>query len=229
MIGGLAALGFDTICATPHQKAGQFLPSLDTIDEAHQLVVTQTRTSGVNVSIPLAAENMWDAVFFERFQAKRIPSYDRGSAFLVEFRPAEMPPGVLGHLFRMRTEGKLPVIAHPERYQALWTDKGLLEQMAAQCAMVVDLAAVAGYAGRRQAKVARKWLKQGVAHAVASDSHSRSDIGVAAEGMAWIRKKLGESSLHRLLADHPRRILAGQHPDRSGRLGARVGRTQNSQ
>jgi tyrosine-protein phosphatase YwqE len=78
--------------------------------------------------------------------------------------------------------------------------------------MVVDLGAVAGYHGRREAKAARALLKQGIAHAAATDIHSPGDIRVAAEGMAWIRKKLGGAALVRLCDDNPRSILAGIHP-----------------
>ena len=216
MIAGLVSLGFEIICATPHQKAGQFLPSPDDIYKAHAVVVEEAREirheAPFELSFPLAAENMWDSVFFERFQSNRIPGYDGSEVFLVEFRPTALPIGLLDHLFQLRATGKLPVIAHPERYQPLWKDRDTLEQMASQCAMVVDLGAVAGYHGRKQAKAARKMLTEGIAHAAASDSHSPADIRVAAEGIAWIRKKLGDSAVSRLLDENPRRILAGEHP-----------------
>jgi protein-tyrosine phosphatase len=212
MVRGLAELGFETICATPHQKDGQFMPSAEAIEAAHQATVAAARQAGLNVRIPLAAENMWDSVFFERLGQNRVPGYGQGSAFLVEFRVHELPLGLVDQVFRLRVEGKLPVIAHPERYQPLWQTPALARQLAVQCAMVVDLGAVAGYHGRRQAKVARSMLKEGTAHAVASDAHSPADVGVAAEGMAWIRKKLGESALRRLLDEAPRQILAGVHP-----------------
>lgn len=215
MITGLASLGYEIVCATPHQKAGQFLPSLEDIRTAHQVILEEIGTSTVEVTIPLAAENMWDSVFYERFQEDRIPGYDGSRTFLVEFSPGALPVGLLEHLFRLRTLGRLPVVAHPERYEILWKDEQMLQDMAEQCAMVVDLGAVAGYHGRRQAKAARKMLEQGIAHAAASDSHSTADIRVAAEGIAWIRKKLGASAMRRLLDDNPRRILAGEYPDRS--------------
>jgi hypothetical protein len=56
-------------------------------------------------------------------------------------------------------------------------------------------------------------LKNGIAHAAASDSHTPNDVRVAAEGIAWIRKKLGDDAVTRLLDHAPRRILAGQHPN----------------
>lgn len=213
MIRGLVDLGYEVICATPHQKTGQFLPSLEAIRDAHQATLAAVGEAGLDIAIPLAAENMWDSVFFERFQQDRIPSYDAGSAFLVEFRVHQLPVGVLDHVFRMRGQGKLPVLAHPERYEPLWKTPQTTARLAEHCAMVVDLGAVAGYHGRGRAKAARSMLKKGLIHAAASDAHSVEDVRAAAEGIAWIRKKLGEAAVTRLLDHNPRRILAGEHPD----------------
>ncbi len=212
MLRGLADLGFEAVCATPHQKLGQFMPSLAAIDAAHRDTRQRLEDHGVALRLPLAAENMWDATFYERSEADSIPSYDDSNAFLVELPVAALPVGLFDHLFRLRMRGKLPVLAHPERYQPLWNAPALLDALRAQCAMVVDLGAVAGYHGRREAKAARMMLKKGIAHAVASDAHSPADIGVAAEGIAWIRKKLGAAAIERLLSASPRAILAGEHP-----------------
>lgn len=213
MLQGLVALGFDTICATPHQKSGQYLPALEDIAQAHQATVEMLSRSSVDVALPLAAENMWDEVFFERFEADAIPSYGDGPAFLVEFRPSYLPAGLTEHLFRLRARGKLPVIAHPERYEPLWHSPDLVEVLAAECAMVVDLGALAGHHGRKRNKAARKLVDRGMVHAVASDAHSPADVRIAAEGIAWLRKRHGDDTVTRLLDTNPRRILAGEHPE----------------
>ena len=212
MLRGLRALGFDRICATPHQKAGQFMPTAAQISTAHALLVATAGTE-LGISIPLAAENMWDGVFHERFEAGQIPSYDAGPAFLVEFQVGALPVGLFDHLFRIRMQGKLPVIAHPERYRPLWGTPELLDRLRTECAMVVDLGAVAGYHGRREAKAARMMLKKGIAHAAASDIHNPNDVRVAAEGIRWIEKKLGSAAVDRLLCENPARILTGEHPE----------------
>ena len=214
MLAGLAALGFETVACTPHQKAGQFLPELGEIRRAHARTVEMAATEAISVHLSLAAENMWDDVFYGRAEALEIPSYDDGPAFLVEFPLGpQLPVGVFERLFHLRMKGLLPVIAHPERYEPLWKSRELIDKLGRECALVVDLGAVAGYHGRRQAKAARAMLKQGQAHAVASDAHSPTDVQVAAEGMAWIRKKLGQTTLDRLLGDNPRQILRGEIPE----------------
>jgi protein-tyrosine phosphatase len=212
MIRGLAALGFDTVCATPHQKTGQFLPSLEAIRRAHQATIAQLAEAGVGVRLGLAAENMWDSTLYERMEADSIPSYDDGASFLVEFVPAQLPVGLRQHVFQLRRKKKLPVIAHPERYEEYWSASEKLRELGEDCPLVVDLAALAGHHGRKQGKAARAYLEAGLVHAVASDIHSPADLRGAADGMAWIKKRLGDRRLKTLLDENPRRILAGEHP-----------------
>ena len=210
MLGGLAAIGFDEVCATPHQKAGQFLPDLQHVTRTYEAVV---EAIGGRVKMHLAAENMWDDVFFERSQAGTIPSYDGGDAFLFELRPSELPLGLTEHIFRLRMAGKLPVMAHPERYVQLCKDPALIDQLRRDVAFVVDLGAIGGYHGKHEHKHARRLVEDGIAHAVASDAHTPEDVARAAEGIAWIKKRLGPAGVTRLLDDNPRSILAGELPD----------------
>jgi protein-tyrosine phosphatase len=212
MIRGLAALGFDTVTATPHQKAGQFLPSLESIRAAHQATIAQLAQAGVGVRLALAAENMWDSTLYARMEADSIPSYDDGPAFLVEFVPSQLPASLRERVFQLRRKKRLPVIAHPERYEEYWSAPDRLRALGEDCPLVVDLAALAGHHGRKQGKAARAYLENGIAHAVASDIHSPADLRGAAEGIAWIKKRLGDRRLVTLLDVNPRRILAGEHP-----------------
>lgn len=213
MIDGLVNLGFSTICATPHQKTSQYLPSLAAIREAHAQVLKEVEGRDWGLKIPLAAENMWDSTLYERMESGEIPGYDDSDVFLMEFIPNQLPVGLFNRIFDLRCKGKLPVVAHPERYSPLWKDPESLEKLAADCAMVVDLGALAGHHGRKQAKYARKMVLDGTAHAAASDAHCVDDIRSAFEGIAWIRKKAGDDAAKRLLATNPAMILEGKHPD----------------
>jgi protein-tyrosine phosphatase len=105
------------------------------------------------------------------------------------------------------------VLAHPERYERLRDDGALIDRLRREIAFVVDLGAIAGYHGKKEHKAARRMVEEGVAHAVASDAHTREDVARAAEGIAWIRKRLGDAAVTRLLDDGPRAILAGELPE----------------
>lgn len=211
MLDGLAALGVTEQCATPHQKAAQYLPAWDavvrTFDE-----LTALRAPHHPV-LRLAAENMWDDVFYQRAADDTVPGYRGTSAFLIELPPPLLPPGLPDRLFKFRRDGKLPVLAHPERYHALWDDDELARALRRTCAFVIDLPAIAGFHGKREAKAARHLLEIGLATAVATDAHQLGDVQQAAVGLAWIEKKLGHAAVVRLFDHAPRAILAGDLPD----------------
>ena len=132
------------------------------------------------------------------------PAHD-GAAKLV-------PPRLEEQLFAVRRNGFLPVMAHPERYVPLQGDFAPYESLAQRVALLVDLAALDGAFGSKQAKASRFLVENGLAHGAASDLHSPSDARAVAGGIAWIRKRMGQSAVDRLLSDGPRQILNGELP-----------------
>ncbi|HUJ61895.1 MAG TPA: CpsB/CapC family capsule biosynthesis tyrosine phosphatase [Kofleriaceae bacterium] len=211
MLDALAALGISEQCLTPHQKAAQWLPAWDLIETTRARLESVRRPH--HPTLRLAAENMWDDVFFRRSVEGTIPHYQGTRAFLVEIPPHLMPPGMIEQLFKFRMAGKVPVLAHPERYVALWDDDARAAELRKHCAFVVDLGAVGGFHGRREMKQARHLLERGLVAAVATDAHQVGDLQQAAAGIHWIDKKLGHAALVRLFDHAPRAILAGELPE----------------
>jgi protein-tyrosine phosphatase len=211
MLDGLAALGITEQCVTPHQKASQYLPSLEAIEAS--LATVERLRNPRHPTLRLGAENMWDDVFWKRASDGTIPHYRGTRAFLVEIPPPLMPPGMIDQLFKFRMAGKVPVLAHPERYHALWDDDDLAQRLRTHCAFVIDLGAVGGFHGRREMKMARHLLEKGLATAVATDAHQIGDLQQAQQGIQWIEKKLGHAALVRLFDHAPRALLAGELPE----------------
>ena len=211
LLDALAALGITEQCVTPHQKAGQFLPDWGLIET--RLTAVEALRTPRHPTLRLGAENMWDDVFYRRIASNEIPHYAGTTAFLIEIPPSLMPPGMSEQLFKFRMAGKLPVLAHPERYHDLWDNPRLVRELRKNCAFLVDLGAVGGFHGKRETKAARALLEEGHACAVATDAHQVGDLQQAAAGLAWIDKKLGHAAVTRLFDHAPRQILAGELPD----------------
>lgn len=213
MLRGLAAAGFSHVFATPHQKSPDLMPTMPAMHAAHALLSDALATAGTDLSLGLAAENFWDHIFFDRLRDGSFPRYDGGRAFLFEVTPNELPARFEDTIFHISTKGFFPVMAHPERYAPFWRDLDRLDRLGKRCALVVDLGALSGAHGWREGRIARRLVAERIAHAAASDVHSLSDVQAAAEGIAWIRKKLGEDAVTRLLDENPRAISKGELPD----------------
>jgi protein-tyrosine phosphatase len=211
MLDALATLGVTEQCATVHQKASQYLPAWDAVEATYAALDAARKPS--HPTLRLAAENMWDDVFYRRAADDTIPMYRGTSAFLVEIPPPLVPAGMEARLFQFVRAGKLPVLAHPERYQPLWDDEALARSLRRVCAFVIDLPALGGFHGRREAKLARHYVESGLAAAVATDAHQVGDVQQSAAGLAWIEKRLGHAAVVRLFEHAPRAILSGELPD----------------
>jgi protein-tyrosine phosphatase len=212
MVRTLAAVGYDIVTATPHQRDGHFLPTAEAIRAAHRELSARLASEGLSVKLALGAENFWDEVFYARWRAGQIPSYDDGRAFLFEIPPEETPAHFDDVLFQMAVGGKLPVLAHPERYRPFWGAPERLAALGQRVGLVVDLGALAGTHGWKPGRVARHLVAERIAHAAATDVHSLAEVRAAAEGIAWIKKKLGPDAARRLLDENPRTLLAGELP-----------------
>ncbi len=217
MLDLLRQLGFSVVHATPHQKVGFFVPTREAIDQAHRAVTAAQSADGP--VLRLGAENMWDELFLERSQSQKIPGYrdpivesETPKAFLFELPVALLPPKIEERLFAIRRNGPLPVMAHPERYTGLWNDRPRYERLGQHAALMVDLAALDGAHGAKECKTARWLVEEGLAHAAASDLHQPADARAVASGIAWIRKRKGDTAVTQLLGDGPRQILNGELP-----------------
>lgn len=212
MVKIVTALGFSDLYATPHQRFGMFLPTRAAIDEAFA-ALAETLCGNEAPRLGLGFENFWDEVLLRRMVERGIPSYDDGPAFLFEVAPQLMPSGIETFLFDLRIQGKLPVMAHPERYLAIQTQIGRAEALGRTAALVVDLGALDGAHGKVEMRTARQLLRDGLAHAAATDIHAPEDGPSIAAGINWIRKHLGQEALTTLLSENPRRIVAGELPE----------------
>jgi protein-tyrosine phosphatase len=212
MVRATRELGFHELYATPHQRSGLYLPDLSAVNAAWSML--HDALAGDDAPrLGLGAENYWDEVLHQRIQTDQIPSYDGGPAFLFEVSNGMMPPGIERTLFDLRVRGRLPVMAHPERYASIQQQPRRAEALGRTAALLIDLAALQGAHGPAEMRTARRLLQDGLVHAAATDIHRPEDAEPIGAGMAWIRKQFGPTALDRLLIENPHRILSGELPD----------------
>src|SRR5882672_11407984 len=84
MMRAIASLGFTHLFATPHQRAGMFMPEREKIDAAFATVKAAWGPGAPSTTLGLAAENFWDLVFHDRLRGHAVPTYDATPAFLFE-------------------------------------------------------------------------------------------------------------------------------------------------
>ncbi len=128
-------------------------------------------------------------------------------ALLVEFQHSNLPPNASAELFRIRMSGRVPVVAHPERYVGCtvenvrdWKRSGAVIQM--------DVTAILG--GRRISELTRRLLAEGLCDIFASDTHvDKRSLGPVRQ---WLRDVGSETHAKLLTHTNAARVLANDEP-----------------
>lgn len=229
----LRQVGFSRVVATPHMRPGLFDNDRESIEQAFQASLeayrscagthdsTDVRPSAVTASwfdlsaalpqLALSSEHYFDDIVYQRLLEGRALPYPGGRAALLEFWDMELPSSLDRLLARLSRGGLVPVIAHPERYRAIWKNPEALERLLdVGAAALLDTAALVGKYGRNAKKSAELLLSRGLYQAACSDSHRPADMDAVADGMAWIEATYGPDEVQALFADGPARLLEGR-------------------
>lgn len=208
---GLAKIGYAKVIATPHIRTAMFDNRKPGLERAYRELVEIAADVPGMPETGLGAEHYCDDVFWELFTSGQALPYPGEKAALVEFHYEMWPMRVEEKLFEMHVRGVRPVLAHPERYAALFKKTDPLDPLLeVGCVGLLDLMSLVGRYGRRPKKAAERMLDEGVYYAACTDSHRPSDVALVAEAIERLRDRVGDEEAEELLADNPRRILSGE-------------------
>ncbi len=130
---------------------------------------------------------------------------DGSKAVLVEFPRMSIPPHAADELFRLRTSGIVPVLAHPERYVGC-TVEHVQEWRRVGAVIQLDGAALLG--SRRMSALARAMLAAGCVDLVASDNHGDTRSLTAVRD--WLLTCGTREQADLLTGENARRLLANE-------------------
>ncbi len=206
----LASVGYETVVTTPHIRTAMFDNRRADLEARFARFCAATHDVPGMPETGLGAEHFFDDVFWQLFEGGQSLPLPGGRAALVELPPEMFPQRLEERVFEMNVKGVRPVLAHPERYAPLFRrsdpidpllEVGVLPQL--------DLMSLTGRYGRRPRKAAERMLEEGVYYLAASDCHRPTDVEVVAEALEILHRLVGDEEAVELLADNPRRVLAG--------------------
>ncbi|RMI15110.1 MAG: hypothetical protein D6681_04595 [Calditrichaeota bacterium] len=136
----------------------------------------------------------------------------KGLYVLMEFPMFLMPTGAEEILFKLTTDGYIPIVAHPERYSAvLQKPTKALEFIKYGALLQVNAGSVLGDFGREVQKIALWLVENGYVHFLGSDAHApRGRTFRMKEAAEALKGRIEEEQIHNLVEGNPRKILENQ-------------------
>lgn len=204
--------GVSTIVATPHcaipgaERANVVSRELyDRFVEFRDAMAA----AGIGVKLKAGAEVFCTEETPRLLREGKLLTLASSDYLLTEFY-FDMPGAYMDHLLaRLVVEGVRPVVAHPERYEAVQRQPEIAEEWARKgYALQMNKGSVLGRFGRSAAQAASYLLRRGAIHLVASDAHSaRSRTPDMTEIRFFLEDYFSEEYSRVLLVENPWRIL----------------------
>ncbi len=209
-----AAVGTTTVVCTPHLR--ELDPSfVDRAREEIHSLRTAVREAGIELDLVLGFEVGLDVVATAR-TSELEPLTIEGSegALLVEIPHWGWPVYAVETVFRLRTEGLLPVLAHPERNDRIQRSPDLLTRCLDAGAVAQGTAAsLNGDFGRASKQAFYRHLSRGDMSLIASDAHShRRSSWTLAPVVATLRDRVSAEDMDMLVRVNPDMVLSGGRP-----------------
>lgn len=201
LVGGLAALGYKKLVATPH-ILWEVYPNTPDIISARLLdVQAAAREAGITIDIHAAAEYFIDDHLIGLLDQKAplLPVHD--NLVLTEFSMATAPFDLQQIFFDMQLQGYQPVLAHPERYIYLGRSKEVFDNLKdAGVFFQLNLLSLCGQYGRTVQELAYYLLEGGYYDFAGTDLHTIRQLEAL--------QKLAASPIIDQLKDYPFQNIA---------------------
>ncbi len=197
---------------TPHIHIGRYPNTAESLRVAFEEFQREVTAAGIEVELRLAAELRIGPELVGLAKQDGLPFLgvlDGRRVMLMEFPHSSIPAGSENMVEWLLQRDILPMIAHPERNQALQRRPAKLEPFVrAGCLLQVTAGSLTGHFGPRARQLAERLLAAGRVAVLATDAHNLAyrppDLSA---GVAAAARLIGDEAARRMVWDTPRALL----------------------
>lgn len=173
LIRRLSSYGLRKIITTPHIMYEYYRNTPEIIGIGLEDLRRAVRKEGIEMEIEAAAEYYMDEIFLEKIAAgEKILTFG-DNYVLVETGFINKPQMLFDIIFQLEMAGYKPILAHPERYQYLLSDKKLFEELVGRNIILqVNLLSLTGFYSKQVKDFADMMLERGLIRFLGTDCHN---------------------------------------------------------
>lgn len=209
-----AASGVHAMAVTPHCNIPGVFENYDGPELRRRIKLLQeaVRRDKIELELFSGMEVFGRENLVELLDGKRLVPINDGIYLLIEFAFEETADWMTFLLKEVLKAGYVPLVAHPERYEAVKRDPQTAWRWVRMgCALQVNKGSILGRFGRGEQRTAMLLLEHELAACVASDAHHADfrtpHMGEAAD---YLEGYFGGGCVQLLLEDNPARILSSK-------------------
>jgi len=192
LIRELHQLGYKKLITTPHIMSDYYQNTQEIIFGGLEKVKEELKRQNIPVVLEAAAEYYLDFEFEAKVENKELMTF--GNNYVLFELSFINPPEYLDRIvFKMRTAGYNPVLAHVERYPYWYNSpEQYIKMIDAGVLLQLNINSLAGQYSPQTQKIARKLIDQNMIDLLGTDCHNMNYVEI-------LKSSLTDPHLHKVL------------------------------
>lgn len=169
------ATGTKKIILTPHYYRGKYMIPFYELEKKKLEVEKLMQENNINIDLFIGQEVFFTRYLLDYLDNKEIGTINNSRYMLIELSPIEYnKEEVLETLYNLKMRGKVPIIAHPERYRYFQKEPFTINDFIdTGCLFQLNAASIGGSFGSQVKKLANLYLENGIYSVIGSDAHGK--------------------------------------------------------
>lgn len=214
LIDEMVKQGVTKFILTPHRRKGMFEETVEKIEEHFKILKEAVKNRYKDIELYLGREIYYNEDVVEKIGTGELYSLANSRYVLIEFNYGIHPKDLENAIYNIVTSGKIPVIAHIERYECLEKNIKLIEKLIEHGVKIqVNAESVLkpklfGDKHKKYKQRAKYFLEKDIVDIISSDAHNLDTRKpYMKEAYDVILKKYGEEKAKLLFELNAENIL----------------------
>ncbi len=201
------------IILTPHNKPGHHNASPEKIKQLTIRLEKQIIREGLDIQLYTGGEIYYRDGIVELFENNEVCTMADTVYVLIEFGPVDPYEYIRNGIHNILSGGYQPIIAHVERYEAVFKNAERVEELVHMGAYIqINAGSVMGQYGFDAKQFTRRLLTQRLVHFVATDAHNEKKRAPRLKKCAkYISRRYGKKYARQIFVENPEAVLAGEY------------------
>jgi protein-tyrosine phosphatase len=208
--------GVGQVVCTPHWIPDLYRNDTPAITAALGALRDALQRDSIPLRLHLGAEIRLGPDILDALSEGRLPTLAGSRYFLLEPPHGSVPRGLHSVVFSALAQGRVPILAHPERFAWLNEERyGWFADLALEGAWLqITAGAITGAFGKRPRYWAERFLDDGLVHLIASDMHDpERRPPILSTARAAAAQRLGLDEAERLVQERPLAVIEDRAPN----------------
>lgn len=205
--------GYTDIIVTPHYKKNRFEINKSEVAEKIHILNNVIKENEININIHQGNEIYFAEDIVELINGGIVSTMGNSNYVLFELPWTVEPMNLQEVIFSLIENVKIPVIAHPERYEYFQNDINKVYNLMMQGVLFqINLGSISGQYGRHAKKTVKKLLKNNLVHFIGTDVHRpNTTYKNVKKSIRKLKKIISEDKIIELTYSNPKKIIDNEY------------------